>query len=164
MSKLQQQLKENKDKIKRGKFLALLDQELAGFLSTAEFSSDASCIKNVAFPESSGETNGEATTRGEAKKMNTIKFKTWQDLISVLRKFQKVKDFIGWFFVDTDGPYYRISLKAFFAHIEGISNYAVKHEHYNFGWVGSVDDIGIIVAHDHNSPGDKKFAISVWGI
>lgn len=165
MSKLQHQLRENQGKIKRNKFLSKLDHEFSNFLLSAEFSCDPASIKNAAFPVLDKETNLQTTSRGKVKNWNNIKFKSWQDLISVLKKFSKVRNYIGWFFIDTDGPYYRISLNAFFAHIDRLSEYAVKHDHYNFGWVGSPDDVGIIIDHTASTDAkDKKFEISLWGM
>lgn len=166
MSKLQLQLKENKDKIKREKFLSVLEKEYKDFIAASEYSSDESCIKKAAFPVWDTETNALTTSRGQVKNWNNIKFKSWQDLVSVLKKFSKVRNYIGWFFIDADGPYYRISLNAFFAHIDGLSEYAVKHDHYRFGWVGSPDDVGILIGYSDTSTGanDKKFDISLWGM
>ena len=45
MSKLQEKLRENKNKIKREKFLSTLDSKFSDYLSNAEVSSDVSCIK-----------------------------------------------------------------------------------------------------------------------
>ena len=167
MNKLQQQLLENKGKIKRDKFLSKLDQDLYGFFSAAEFSSDPSCIDNAAFPSWNEEGKTLTSSRGRVKGWNNFKFKSWQDLISLLKKFSKVRNYIGWFFVEADGPYYRISLNAFLDHIDGLSEYANKQEKYDFGWVGQSDDVGIIIGHHPaNSPqnGDKQFEISIWGM
>lgn len=164
MSKLQQQLKENKDKIVRDKFLSTLAPEFSAFLAASEFSSDNSCIKNAAFPNWNKETNTLTTTRGTIAGWNNFKFKTWDDIVAVLKKFQKVKNYIGWFFIDADGPYFRVSFTAFFNHIDEMTAYSKTHDHYTFGWVGDADDVGIIVQHNEATSGDKKFAISIWGL
>ena len=72
MSKLQQQLKENKDKIKREKFLALLDADYKYFISAAEFSSNEACIKNAAFPVWDEETKSWTTSRGKVSNWNNL--------------------------------------------------------------------------------------------
>jgi hypothetical protein len=164
MSKLQNNLKENKHKIKREKFLSALDPEFSNFLASAEFSSDDSCLKYAAFPRRDSEAPGQRTTRGKVTNWNNFTFRTWQELISALGKFQQVKNYIGWFFIDADGPYYKVSVNAFLAHIKHISQYGTAHEHYDFGWVGAEDDVGIIIGYDHASTSPKKFAISMWGI
>lgn len=164
MSNLQEKLRENKNKIKREKFLSALDSKFSGFLSNAEVNNDLSCIKYAAFSKWDVKNNVQTTSRGELTNWNNFTFKTWNELISVLEKFQKVKNYIGWFFIDPDGPYYKISVNAFLSHIQSIANYGITHEHYNFGWVGGEDDVGIIIEYNHTSPGDKNFVISVWGI
>jgi hypothetical protein len=164
MNTLQQKLRENKNKIEREKFLSVLDSTFSVFLSKAECSSEVSCIKYAAFPKWDDKANVQTTTRGKVKNWNNFAFKTWQKLISVLTKFQQVKNYIGWFYIDTNGPYYRISLNAFLSHIQSISDYAINNEHYNFGWIGEVDDIGIIIEENHTSSSDNEFKISIWGI
>jgi hypothetical protein len=164
MNSLQQKLRENKNKIKREKFLSVLDSKFSTFLSHAEYSSEVSCIQYAAFPKWDDKANVQTTTRGKVKNWNNFTFKTWQELISLLAKFQQVKNYIGWFYIDTNGPYYRISLNAFLSHIQSISDYAIKNEHYNFGWVGGVDDIGIIIEKNHTASVDNEFMISIWGI
>lgn len=164
MSKLQEKLRENKNRILRDKLLSTFDPKFSDFLSNAEFSSDTSCIKNAAFPMWEADADVQTTTRGKLKNWNNFTFKTWQDLIAALKRFQQVKNYIGWFFADTDGPYFKMSVNAFLAHIQSISNYGITHEQYNFGWVGAEDDVGIIIGCDHESSDDNKFEISVWGI
>ena len=164
MSKFHQQLRENKNKIKRKNFLSALDPKFSDLLSNAEFSSDLSCIKYAAFPTLDNKSNLQTTTRGEVADWKNFTFKTWHDLISVLEKFQKLKNYIGWFFVDSDGPYYKVSLIAFLSNIESISNYGITHEHFDFGWVGAEDDVGIIIGDNQISSAAKKFQVSVWGI
>ena len=164
MSNLQQKLRENKNKIKREKFLFAVDSKFSDFLSNVEFSSDVSCIKYAAFSTWDNNANVQTTTRGEVKNWNNFTYKTWHELISVLEKFQQVKNYIGWFFVDTDGPYYKVSVNAFLSHIQSISNYGIVHEHYDFGWVGADDDVGIIIEYNHTSFSDNQFEISIWGI
>ena len=150
--------------MKRKKFLSALDSKFSDFLSNAEFSSDASCLKYAAFPARDNKATFQTTTRGEVVNWNNFTFKTWHELISVLEKFQQIKNYIGWFFIDTDGPYYRVSLNAFLSHIKSISNYGITHEHYDFGWVGAEDDVGIIIEYNHISSTSNKFEVSVWGI
>lgn len=164
MSKFHQKLRENKNRVKRENLLLALDSEFSNLLSNSEFSSDLSCIKYAAFPTWNNKSNLLTTTRGEIVDWKNFTFKTWHNLISVLEKFQKLKNYIGWFFVDTDGPYYKISLIAFISNIESISNYGTTHEHFNFGWVGADDDVGIIIGDNQLSSTPKKYEVSVWGI
>jgi len=164
MGKLQNNLDENRNKIKREKFLSALDPAFSGLLANAEFSGEASCLKYAAFPKKDDEGRVQTTTRGTLPNWNNFNFRTWQELISMLERFQQVKNYIGWFFADTDGPYYKISVNAFLSHIKSISQYGSTHEHHNFGWVGAQDDVGILIGYDHTSSSPKKFSVSVWGI
>ena len=164
MSNIQQKLKENKDKIKREKFLSSIDQKFSTFLVTAEYSSGNSCAKYAAFPKWDDRGNLQTTTRGELKNWNNFTFKTWHELIAMLQKFQKVRNYIGWFFIDADGPYYKTSLNAFLSYIKSISDYCIRYEHNNFGWVGEVDDVGIIIGKNPASSDNNEFNISLWGI
>lgn len=164
MRKIQQKLIENKNMRRKEKFLAALDSKFADFLSDAEISSDATCIKYAAFPAWDNNANIQTTTRGKVTDWRNFTFKTWRELISVLEKFQKVKNYIGWFFVDADGPYYKISVNAFLANIKSIANYGIMHKHYDFGWVGDADDVGIIISYNRISSTSNKFEVSVWGI
>lgn len=164
MSSIQQKLKENQSRIRREKFLSGLDDEFSGFLSRAEFSSEDSCLRNGAFPEWDKEKNAIVASRGTVKNWNTFNFQSWQELIALLKRFKHVKDYVGWFFKEQDGPYFRISLKAFLAHIHNISVYAAQNEHYDFGWVCDVDDVGIIIGKNPTPASDKKFNISIWGL
>ena len=124
-----------------------------------------SLVLNIAaFSKWDSKANVQTTTRGEVVDWKNFTFKTWHELISVLKKFQKIRNYIGWFFVDPDGPYYKVNVNAFLSHIESISNYGITHEHYDFGWVGGEDDVGIIIEYNQTSFSDNKFQISVWGI
>lgn len=164
MSKFQQKLKENKNKIKREKFLASVDRKLSAFLANVEYSDEISCIKFAAFPRWDDTAQAQTTTRGDVKNWNYFSFRTWQELIAVLKRFQQVKNYIGWFFIDADGPYYRISLNAFLANIRSISEYCSAHGNHNFGWVGDIDDVGIIIGENSSPPGSHAYTISIWGI
>lgn len=164
MSNIQQKLIENKNKVRREKFLSAVDSEFSDFLSGVEFSNEVSCMKHAAFPQWNEETNVISNSRGQITGWNNFNFKTWQELITVLEKFNKVKNFIGWFFIEHDGPYYRISLNAFLSHIPSMSNYGIQNDHYRFGWTGEVDDVGIIIEKNPIVSSDKKFNISIWGI
>ena len=164
MSSLQEKLRENKNKIKREKFLSATDPKFSNFLASAEVSNDVSCLKYAAFSIWDVKAHVQTTSRDKVTNWNNFTFKTWDDLISALKRFQKIKNYIGWFFIDTDGPYYKISVNAFLSHIQSIAKYGINHEHYDFGWVGGEDDVGIIIEHHHESPSGKDFGISVWGI
>ena len=164
MSDLPQKLKENKDKIRREKFLAALDAKFSDFLANTEFSSEVSCVKYAAFQEWDEKANIVKTSRSNVKNWNNFNFSTWQELITVLKKFQQVKSYIGWFFIEQDGPYYSMSLNAFLSHIQEISNYGIRNKHYTFGWVGQFDDVGIIIDKNPIPSSDKELNICIWGI
>ena len=164
MSNIQHKLKENKSRIRREKFLSASDSKFSDFLSHAEYCSEISCIKNAAFPKWDKDINIITTSRGELRNWNNFKFKTWQELIAMLKKFHQVKNYIGWFFIEDDGPFFKISLNAFLSHIQHISNYGIKNAHYNFVWVGDIDDVGIIIGENPSQSNGNKFNISIWGI
>lgn len=164
MKKIQQKLEENKNKIKREKFLSAIDQKFSHFLANAEYSSDVSCMKYAAFPLQGHGAHGQMTSRGEMKNWNNLTFRSLNQLIAALEKFKKVKNYIGWFFIDATGPFYRISLNAFLSYIQNISDYCIAHEHHNFGWVGDADDVGIIIGKKHDATDNNEFNISIWGI
>ena len=164
MSEFQEKLRENKNRIKKEKFLAAVDSQFSSFLSYAEVRNDASCIKNAAFSAWDVTSNVQTTTRGNVKNWNNLTFKTWQELIAALARFQHVKNYIGWFFEDKDGPYFKISVNAFLSHIQSIAKYGITNGHYDFGWVGAEDDVGIIIQYNHTSLRTNKFEISLWGI
>lgn len=164
MSNIQQKLQENKNKIKREKFLALLDKNFSEYLAKTEYSNEVSCIKYAAFPKWVDSANVQTTTRGDVKNWMKINFKTWHELVAILKKFHEVKNYIGWFFIDTDGPYYRTSLNAFLSYTQSISDYCTKHEHYNFGWVGEVDDVGLLIGKNPAPSINEEYYISIWGI
>jgi len=164
MSKIQQKLTENKSKIRREKILSASDQVLSDFLSRAEYSNEVSCIKNAVFPRWKKNINEIKTSRDVISNWNNITFKTWQELINVLKRFKRVKNYIGWFFIDREGPYFKISLNAFLSHIQNISSYGEQNEHYNYGWVGEFDNVGIIIETTTISSSNKKFNIIIWGM
>ena len=164
MSTLQHKLTLNKFKIKRDKHLKDFDQKFSDFLADVEFSGEADCIKYAAFSKWDDKSGVRTTSRGDLKNWNHFTFNTWNELMSVLKKFQQVKNYIGWFFIDADGPYYKMSINAFLSHIQSISNYATNNDRYDFGWVGGADDVGIIIGHNQPPSKDNKFRISIWGI
>jgi len=164
MSNIQQKLKINKNKLKREKFLSATDSKFSNFLSQAEYSIEESCIKYAAFPKWDNNNKLIATNRDELIGWNNYTFRSWGELISALKRFQQVKNYIGWFFIDHDGPYFKISLNAFLSHIPNISDYGILYGLYNYGWVGAVDNVGIIIEKNPKSQNDKKFNISIWGI
>lgn len=164
MSTFQEKLRENKNRIKKEKFLSAVDSNFAAFLSNAEASNDLSCIRNAAFPTRDVNSDVQTTTRGKVKNWHNLTFKTWEELVAALARFKQVKSYIGWFFADADGPYFKISVNAFLSHLQSISNYAIANAHYDFGWVGAEDDVGIIIQNDHTSSRANKFEISLWGI
>ena len=164
MGIIQQKLKENKSKMRREKLLSASELNLSDFIAHAECSNEISCIKNAAFPEWNNKINGMTTSRGKIANWNNFSFKSWQELIAVLKRFQQVKNYIGWFFLDREGPYFKVSLNAFLSNVPNISDYGSQTEHYDYGWVGEVDNVGIIIEKNNGMSTDRKFNISIWGI
>ena len=164
MNKLQDKLRDNKNRVQREKFLSELEPKFSALLASAEFSNDIACMKYAAFPKWDAHANMLTTSRGDIKNWNNFTFKTWPELITALAMFQKVKNYIGWFFENRDGQYYKISINAFLSNIQSISDYGTAHGHYDFGWVGADDDVGIIIERSLTPSGGNEFRISVWGI
>ena len=164
MDKLQKKLKENRNRRARERLLSSLDSKFESFLSNVEFSSDISCLKYAAFSTWDMEADCQTTTRGQIPDWKNFTFKTWQDLIAFLKSFKISGNIQGYFFIDIDGPYYLINVHDFMSNIDSLSEYALRKEHFDFGWVGALTDSGIIVEFNQTSFCRNEFEISIWGI
>lgn len=164
MSIIQQKLKENKSRLRKEKILSALEPPFSDFLSQAECEIDLSYLKNFTHQRWDNDTDDKPTNPERAICCNKFTFRSWSELITLLKKFQQVKNYIGWFFLDPDGPYFRISLNAFLSHVPHISDYGTQNDHYYFGWVGDSDNVGIIIGQNATASSDKKFNITLWGI
>lgn len=164
MSKLEQKLKENRNRRAREKFLAALSRETREVLASVIFSSDISCLKFAAFPTWDNEADCRTSTRGKIPGLKFTNFYKWHDLITEIEKIKIETEYEGWFFIDTDGPFYNLKGSEFSAILNGIFKYAEQNEHFDFGWVGATLDFGIIAEFDHTSFCRNDLELSVWGI
>ncbi len=164
MSKLEQKLKENRNRRAREAFLSVLDQQSGFCFSKVHFSSDVSQIKNAAYVTWDNEAHCQTTTRGSVKGWQYLTFKIWQDLIYNIKSFSLDSNLSGWFFTDTDGPFYHLSKSDFFNNLDSISEYCLCTERFDFGWVGSDIDFGIITEFNHTSFCRNEFDLCFWGI
>lgn len=164
MSKLDQKLRENRNRRARDVFLLALGGKFGDILSEAKYSSDVACIKYAAFATWDMEADCETTTRGQVIGWENHTFKTWQELITELKRSSHGNDVNGWFFNDTDGPYYQVSLESFLANADSISVYADVSDHRDFGWVGAERDCGMIIEFNHTSLCRNEYELCTWGI
>lgn len=164
MSRLDQKIRENRNRRARDTFLQELDAGFGGLLAGANFSTNVNCIKHAAFTTWDHEADCETTTRGQIIGWENRGFAAWRELISSLKRLPFRKHVEGWFFIDTDGPYYEISSEDFLAGADSFSAYAEANDHRNFGWVGAAIDCGVIVEFNHTTFCRNQFELCTWGI
>ena len=164
MSKIEQKLKENRNRRAREKLLSTLDEASRIVLSNSKYDSDISCLKYAAFPTWDIESDCQTTTRGIVDGWQNETFKYWDDLVEKIRNSDIENNLLGWFFIDTDGPFYLLEWCEMTRILDSISNYAKSNEHYDFGWVGANSDFGIIAEFEHTSFCRNEFEVSKWGI
>ncbi len=164
MSKLERKLKENRNRRARERLLSSLEFKFSSFLSNVEFSCDVNCLKYAALSTWDMEADCQTTTRGKISGWKNFTFNTWQDLIVFLKSYKISENLRGYFFIHIDGPYYLINSQDFMNNIDSLSEYALRNENYDLGWVGSEADSGIIVEFNHTSFCRNEFEISIWGI
>lgn len=83
-------------------------------------------------------------------------------MISFVKQISLPENAIGWFFFNTDGPYYKITFAEFQNHVDSISTYVESIGSYDFGWVGADNDIGVIVEFEHTNFCKNDFCLSTW--
>lgn len=164
MSKIEQKLKENRNRRAREKLLSALGEDGKRVLSKVEFTSDVSCLKYAAFPTWDMESDCQTTTRGKIEGWENETFKHWDEAINHLKSINIASKIKGWFFIDTDGPFYLLEWKDIKSILDDVSTYAEYHEHYDFGWVGESIDCGVILEFEHTSFCRNEFEVSKWGI
>ena len=164
MNRLQQKLKENRNRRSRDEFLRTLDERSRVLLSGTQFTSDTQVLRFAAFPTWNMDADCQTTTRGTVPGWQNLQFPTWQSLIEHLQGLSVPSEAEGYFFIDTDGPYYLLTGCAFLSIIGSMDRYAIEHKHYDFGWIGAGNDFGIIVEFDHTSFCRNEFELSIWGM
>ncbi|MCG9685175.1 hypothetical protein L1D31_21875 [Vibrio sp. Isolate23] len=163
MSKIEQKLKENRNRRAREKLLSKLPESLAGYLGQVNFSSDVICLRYAAFSTWDQSTDTQTTTRGVIENWRSFSFQYWSDLFGALRELPS-REYEGWLFFDVDGPYYKVKLSELFLFSSELELFTSQNESYDFGWVGADLDCGVIAEFNHTSFCRNDFELSIWGI
>ncbi|MBA3582888.1 MAG: hypothetical protein H0W44_10620 [Gammaproteobacteria bacterium] len=163
MSKLEVKLREVEHKRARQKLLNSVDPALSNLLSKAEFSHDRQSLKYAAFSAWDIKANEQTTTRGKVKDWELKYFNTPTEIVSFIKTNVKPANAIGWFFVDSEGPYYSLSLSEFLLNLSFLQDYCEKQNHFDIGWVGKSADMGIVFEFNHNPFGHNEFEVCMWG-
>lgn len=164
MSLMEKRVLENRNRRKREEFISQCSDKLSDFISVAPFSSDIELIKFAAFSTWDMERNVQTSTRGDIENWKAFDFPEWKNLILAIKALKSKQDISGYFFTDTDGPYYEMSLWKFLQFIDEISEFAVSYESYDFAWIGYEKDCGIIAEFDHTSMCRNEFELALWNI
>lgn len=164
MSKLENKLREVKNKRARREFLEVVDPALSGLLSKVEFSHDIQCLKFAAFSTWDMDADQQTTTRGKVEGWELEYFDNVAEIISFIKSKLKPAIIPGWFFIDTDGPYYSLSLSEFLLNLDLIQKYCEEQEHFDIGWVGKTHDMGIIFEFNHTSFCRNQLEVCTWGM
>ncbi|MDB2386675.1 hypothetical protein N9W21_04955 [Shewanella sp.] len=120
MRKLESKLREVKNKRARREFLVLVDSKISDLLTNAEFSHDVQSLKYAAFSTWNMEEDRQSTTRGDVKGWQLQYFDSMNDIVSFVKKSIELAIIPGWFFIDTDGPYYSLNLSEFILNLESL--------------------------------------------
>ncbi|CZF82265.1 hypothetical protein GCE9029_03125 [Grimontia celer] len=163
MNKIEQKLKENRNRRARETLLSQLPESMAIFLEQADFSSDRECLLYAAFTTWDQETDTLTTTRGFVENWINLTFPRWSDLFGSLRELPSL-EYEGWLFFDTDGPYFQVKLSELLLFLGDLESFTSENERYDFGWVGADIDCGVIAEFNHTSFCRNDFELSVWGI
>ena len=163
MNKIEQKLKENRNRRSRETLLSLLPESFARYLEQVDFSSDENCLRYAAFSTWDHETDTQTTTRGPIESWRNLTFKYWSDLFATLRRFPS-RDHEGWLFFAIDGPYYKVKLSVLLLFLSELESFTSENETFDFGWVGADLDCGVIAEFNHTSFCRNDFELSVWGV
>lgn len=163
MSKLDRKLRELKNKRARREFIAELTSKLASLLERKEFSHDTNSLRFAAFSTWDMERDTQTTTRGDIFSWEINYSKDFASLISKAKEIE-LSIVPGWFFIETDGPYYSFTLAEFILNLDGLSNFCLANEKFDIGWVGRETDMGIIFEFNHTSFCRNEFEFYTWGI
>jgi len=164
MTELEKKLHENKNRNKRESLLSSISGTFSEDIKNAQYSSNVDCIKFAAFSTWDQEKDLQTTTRGLIEGWSNLTFSNWLDLIKKINDFKTYENLQGWFLIDTEGPYYQLTLDKFLLNIDHISQYCISKESYDFAWIGSTNDCGIISEFDKTSFCSNDFQLSTWGL
>ncbi|MGP9799760.1 hypothetical protein [Rheinheimera sp. NSM] len=164
MSKLETKLREVKNKRARRELLDSVDPMLSCLLSKVEFSHDVQCLKYAAFSTWDMEADQQTTTRGIVEGWDLKYFDTMAEMTSFIKASIEPAIIPGWFFIDTDGPYYSLTLAEFVLNLDLLQNYCEAQEHFDIGWVGKSSDVGVIFEFNHTSFCRNQLEVCTWGM
>jgi len=164
MSKLESKLREVKNKRARRELLGSVDSVLSNLLSNVEFSHDVECLKYAAFSTWDIEADEQTTTRGKVEGWELKYFDSMAEMTSFIKASVELAVIPGWFFIDTDGPYYSLSLSEFVLNLDLFQNYCEAQDHFDIGWVGKTSDMGVIFEFNHTSFCRNQLEVCTWGM
>jgi len=163
MNTLQQKLVENRNRRRRDELLTSAPAGLASALMATEFCSDPKIIANAAFATWDTTTDTWTTTRGIVQTWRKHDCISWAELVAYLKSLSFSTNLVGWFFFEVDGPYFKISSVEFERLIDEIARYCEDLGKYDFGWVSSSEDCGVIVEFEHTSFCKNNYSVCIWG-
>ncbi|EIV8646698.1 hypothetical protein [Vibrio parahaemolyticus] len=163
MNKIEQKLRENRNRRAREKLLSELPEPLGRYLEQVDFSSDSMCLRYAAFSTWDQSTDTQTTTRGVIANWRNFTFQYWSDLFGAFRGLPS-REYEGWLFFDVDGPYYKVKLSELRLFLSELELFTTQNESFDFGWVGADLDCGVIAEFNHTSFCRNDFELSVWGI
>ena len=164
MSKLETKLRELAHKRARRDFLALVEPSFSELLSDVSFSHDVQCLKYAAFSTWDIEVDKQTTTRGEVLGWELRYFDNITEIVNFIRSSFEPTAISGWFFIDTDGPYYSLSLSEFLLNLNPIQKYCEREKSYDIGWVGQDVDMGIVLEFNQTSFCRNQLEVCTWGM
>ncbi|OCA64243.1 hypothetical protein A9R10_03540 [Aeromonas piscicola] len=162
MSKIEEKLKQNRDRRRRECLIELASNEFRPLLGGTTYTSDVKAIKYAAFSTWNIEKNIWTTTRGDIETFRKLDFQGLEQLIQVFTDLPIGPDVEGWFFFDDDGPYYSLRFGQVVENIESIQEILGQQAHFEFGWVGSEVDTGAIVEFEKTGFCKNDFTMCYW--
>jgi hypothetical protein len=164
MSKLEVKLREVKNKRARREFLEELSNKFSALLENSEYKHDTACLKFSAFTTWDDDRDCETTTRGDIDGWEVQYFYTLVEVIRRVKETIPQSEVSGWFFINTDGPYFSLTLADFIRSLDGLNEYCERNEHYELGWVGKEQDMGVIIEFNHTSFCRNQLELCTWGL
>jgi hypothetical protein len=164
MSKLEVKLREVKNRKARREFLEELSNQFSALLEKSEYQHNTACLKFAAFTTWDNDRDCETTTRGDIEDWEIHYFYTLIEVIRTVKATIPQTEVSGWFFISTDGPYFSLTLADFILSLDGLSEYCEKNNHYDLGWVGKEQDMGVIIEFNHTSFCRNQLELCTWGL
>lgn len=164
MKKLDVKLRELKNKRARREFLEELNNCFSILLEKSEYQNETACLKFAAFTTWDYDRGCETTTRGDVEGWKIDYFYGLFEVIDRIKESIPQYDVLGWFFINTDGPYYSLTLADFIQNLDGISEYCERKNHFDVGWVGKDQDIGVVIEFNHTTFCRNQLELCSWGL